>query len=100
MAIIAVVVLNISRVLLALEENSGPNTVTALAVILSSGILFGFTYLATKGRERSASTVSLLSVAGIIVILAGFVGAESIQEEEDHKRDEAAEASGEQRSPT
>ena len=50
LALIAVVVLNISRVLLALEERSGPNTVTALAVILSSGILFGFTYFRHPGQ--------------------------------------------------
>jgi plastocyanin len=90
LAIIVVVVLNISRVLLALEERSGPNTVTALAVVISSGILFGFTYFASRGQERSAGTVSLLSVTGIMVILAGFVGAEAIKEEEDHKREEAA----------
>jgi plastocyanin len=90
LAIIVVVVLNISRILLALEERSGPNTVTALAVILSSGVLFGFTYFASRGQERSAGTVSLLSVTGIMVILAGFVGAEAIKEEEDHKREEAA----------
>ena len=44
LAIIVVVVLNISRVLIALEERSGPNPVTALAIILASGILFTFTY--------------------------------------------------------
>ena len=91
LAIIVVVVLNISRVLLALEERSGPNTVTALAVILSSGILFGFTYFSTRGEERSAGSISLMSVAGIMVILAGFVGAEAIHEDEEKERAEAAE---------
>lgn len=92
LAIIVVVVLNISRVLLALEERSGPNTVTVLAVILSSGILFGFTYFSTRGQERSAGSISLMSVAGIMVILAGFVGAEAIHEDEEEKRAEAAAA--------
>jgi plastocyanin len=90
LAIIVVVVMNISRVLLALEERSGPNTVTVLAVILSSGILFGFTYFATQGKERSAGSISLMSVAGIMVILAGFVGAEAIHEDEEKERAHAA----------
>ena len=83
LAIIVVVVLNVSRVLLALEERSGPNTVTALAVILSSGILFGFTYFSSRGEEKSTASVSLMSVAGIMVILAGYFGAEAIHEEEE-----------------
>jgi plastocyanin len=91
LAIIAVVVLNISRVLLALEERSGPNTVTAVAVIVSSGILFGFTYFSSKGKERSAGSMGLLSVVGIMVILAGFVGFEAIQEDLDKERAKAAE---------
>jgi plastocyanin len=82
LAIIVVVVLNISRVLLALEERSGPETVTAIAVIIASGILFGFTYFSSRGEERSPASVSLMSVAGLIVILAGFFGAEAIHEDE------------------
>jgi plastocyanin len=85
LAIIVVVVLNISRVLLALEERSGPKTVTALAVIIASGILFGFTYFSARGEERSPASLSLMSVAGIMVILAGFFGAEAIHEDEQEK---------------
>ena len=78
LAIIVVVVLNISRVLLALEERSGPKTVTALAIIIASGILFGFTYFSARGEEKSTASLSLMSVAGIMVVLAGFFGAEAI----------------------
>src|ERR1044072_8549424 len=86
LAIIVVVVLNISRVLLALEERSGPHTVVAIAFILSAGILFGCTWFASQGGEgRSVGSVSLLSVAGIMVIIAGFIGFESMQEEADKK---------------
>jgi plastocyanin len=85
LAIIAVVVLNISRVLLALEERSGPHTVTAVAVIVASAVLFGFTWYASKG-ERSTGNMSLLSVAGIMVIIAGFIGFEAIQEDQDKER--------------
>lgn len=91
LAIIAVVVLNISRLLLALEEESGPETVTALAVILSSGILFGFTWYSAKGDEaRSSSSVALMSLAGIMVLGAGFFGAEFIHENEEEERAHAA----------
>jgi len=88
LAIIVVVVLNVSRVLLALEERSGPHTVVAIAVILSAGILFGCTWFASQGEERSVGSMSLLSVAGIMVIIAGFIGFESMQEEADKKREE------------
>ena len=91
MAIIAVVVLNISRLLLALEEESGPETVTAVAIIVASGILFGFTWYSSKSDEaRSSSSLALMSVAGITVLIAGFFGAEFIHEEEQHKKEEAA----------
>jgi plastocyanin len=98
LAIIVVVVLNVSRILLALEERSGPHTVVAVAVILSAAILFGFTYFSTQGEERSVGSMSLLSVAGIMVIIAGFIGFESMQEEADKKREEAK-ASAEQNKP-
>ena len=98
LAIIVVVVLNVSRVLLALEERSGPHTVVAIAVILSAGILFGFTWFSSQGEERSVGSMSLLSVAGIMIIIAGFVGFESLQEEADKRREEAK-AAAEQNKP-
>ena len=97
LAIIAVVVLNVSRVLLALEDRSGPHTVTAVAIILASGILFGFAYFSSRSDEqRSPASVSLMSVAGIVVVLAGFFGADAIHEDEqkaEAKAKAAAEAS-------
>src|SRR5207302_619829 len=56
LAINAMVVLNISRVLLALEERSGPHTVVAVAIIIASSVLFGCTYMSSRGEERSAGT--------------------------------------------
>src|SRR5207253_8398635 len=91
LAIIAVVVLNISRVLLALEERSGPHTVVAVAIIIASSLLVGCTYMSSRGEERSAGTMSLLSVAGIMVIIAGFIGFEAIQEDATEEK-QAAEA--------
>src|SRR5215210_1594503 len=96
MAIIAVVVLNISRLLLALEEESGPETVTAVAIIVASGILFGFAWFSSKSDEaRSSSSLALMSVAGITVLIAGFFGAEFIHEEEQNQKEEAAKAAEE-----
>jgi len=90
LAIIVVIVLNISRVLLALEDRSGPHTVTAIAIIIASGVLFGFTYFSARGdEERSPASVSLMSVAGIIVILAGFFGADAIHEDEQKAKEKA-----------
>jgi plastocyanin len=91
MAVIAVVVLNISRVLIALEERSGPNTVTALATILSSGILFGFAWYSSRGAEKSTGSLTLMSMAGIMVLIAGYFGAEAIHETEEEERAHAKE---------
>jgi plastocyanin len=90
LAIIAVIVLNISRVLLALEERSGPHTVVVVAIVVASTILFGCTYFASRSEERSAGNMSLLSVAGIMIIAAGFIGFEAIQEDTTKANEEAA----------
>jgi plastocyanin len=91
LAVIAVLVLNISRVLIALEERSGPNTVTALATILSSAVLFVFTYYSSRSGERSTGSVTMLSLAGVVVLAAGYFGAEAIHETEEEERAHAAE---------
>lgn len=82
LAVIVVVVLNVSRILLALEERSGPHTVVVIALILASAVLFGFTYASSRSDERSNGAMSLLSVAGILVIIAGFVGYEAMAEDQ------------------
>jgi len=86
MAIIVVVVLNVSRILLALEERSGPHTVVAVAIIMAAAVLFGFTYASSRGEGMSSGAMSLMSVAGIMVIIAGFIGFEAIQEDETNAR--------------
>src|SRR5579884_401602 len=89
LALIAVVVLNISRILLALEERSGPHTVVVIALIIASAVLFGFTYASSRSEERSTGAMSLLSVAGILVVIAGFVGYEAMAEDQaaEHKKE-------------
>ena len=99
LAIIAVVVLNISRVLLALEERSGPHTVVALAVIIASAVLFGCTYIASKGEERSGGSMALLSVAGLVLVLAGFTGFEAIAEDQKIEKDKEKAAAATEAKP-
>jgi plastocyanin len=93
LAVIVVVVLNISRILLALEERSGPHTVVIIALIIAAAVLFCFTYASSRSEERSTSAMSLLSVAGILVVIAGFIGYEAMAEtqgEEAAKKKAAA----------
>src|SRR5581483_7894132 len=80
LAVIVVVVLNISRILLALEERSGPHTVVVGALIIAAGVLFGFTYASSRNEERSTGAMSLLSIVGILVVIAGFIGYEAMAE--------------------
>ncbi len=91
LAIIVVVVLNVSRVLLAIEERSGANTATALAIILASSVLFGFTYFSVRGEQKSTASVSLMSMAGLTVIMAGYFGAEAIHEHDLEAKKKAEE---------
>jgi len=96
LAVIVVVVLNISRILLALEERSGPHTVVVVALIIAAAVLFGFTYASSRNEERSTGAMSLLSVAGILVVIAGFIGYEAMAEtqgEEAAKKKAAAQVS-------
>jgi plastocyanin len=89
LALIAIVVLNISRILLALEERSGPHTVVIGALIIASAVLFGFTYASTRNEERSTGAMSLLSVVGILVVIAGFIGYEAMAEDQTKAAEKA-----------
>jgi|GEM_PF-1040103 len=95
LAVIVVVVLNISRILLALEERSGPHTVVVGALIIAAGVLFGFTYASSRNEERSTGAMSLLSIVGILVVIAGFIGYEAMAETqgEEAAKNKAAAAS-------
>jgi plastocyanin len=94
LAVIVVVVLNISRVLLALEERSGPHTVVAVAILIAAGILFGFSWFSSRGEERTAGSMSLLSVVGIMVIIAGFIGFEALAEDQAKEKAKEKAAAG------
>lgn len=86
LAIIAVIVLNVSRVLIALEERNSADAATAMAVVLSSITLFGFTYMSARGEARSSGNTVVLALSGLLVLFGGVVGAEAIQEKVDEEK--------------
>lgn len=87
--VIVIVVLNFSRILLAVEERGGEMVATAVAIIVASGVLFGSAWFSARGEERSGRNISALVGAGLVLVMAGIVGAEAIEEE---RREAAAEA--------
>jgi plastocyanin len=89
--VIVIVVLNFSRILLAVEERGSETLATTLAIIVASAVLFGASWFSARGEERSGSNVSALVGAGMVLVLAGVVGAEAIEEERKHAAAEAAE---------
>ncbi len=94
--IIVIVVLNFSRVLLAVEERGSETLATTLAIIVASGVLFGAAWISSKGEHRSGGNIGALIVSGLLLVTAGAVGAEAIQEEREHEAArEAAEDVGE-----
>ena len=85
-AVIVFIVLNMSRVLLALEERVNATVTTAVAIMIASTILFGAAYISAKGEEtRSSANLSVLATAGIVLLVAGFIGFEAIQEKHDEE---------------
>lgn len=90
MGVIGVVVLNLSRILLALEERGSPTLATTVAIVMASAVLFGCAWISARGEERrSGGNIGTLVVSGLVLLTAGAVGAEAIQEEhEKHAAEE------------
>jgi plastocyanin len=91
--VIVIIVLNFSRILLAVEERGSEAVATAIAIVAASSVLFGAAWFSARGEERSGRNVSALVGAGLVLVMAGVVGAEAIEEE---RRDAAAEAAREE----
>lgn len=89
--VIVIIVLNFSRILLAVEERGSETLATMLAIIVASAVLFGASWFSARGEERSGRNVSALVGAGMVLVLAGVVGAEAIEEERRHAAAEAGE---------
>jgi plastocyanin len=89
--VIVIVVLNFSRVLLAVEERGSEAVATAIAIIVAASVLFGAAWISSQGEHRSGGNIGALIMSGLLLVTAGAVGAEAIQEERDKKAAEAAE---------
>ena len=68
LAIIVVVVLNVSRVLLALEERSGPDTVVAVAIIVAAAFCSS-SWIASAPKNPARTT--MIPAADMRLTLAG-----------------------------
>lgn len=90
LAVIAVVVLNISRMLIALEERNSANFATAMAIVVGSVVLGVFTYISAVGEQRSKNNAAVLAMSGVLVLFGGLVGYEAIREKEEAEHAEAA----------
>jgi plastocyanin len=84
-AVIVFIVLNMSRVLLALEERVNATVTTAVAIMIASAILFGAAHISAKGETRSSANLSVMATAGIVLLVAGFIGYEAIQEKQNEE---------------
>ncbi len=88
--VIVIVVLNFSRILLAVEERGSETLATTIAIIVASAVLFGAAWISSRGEQRSGGNIGALVVSGVLVVTAGTVGAEAIQEEREHEAAKAA----------
>ncbi|MGH9000833.1 MAG: plastocyanin/azurin family copper-binding protein [Acidimicrobiia bacterium] len=93
LAVIVVVVLNFSRMLIALEERYSPEWSTAFAIIVGASVLFACAYFASRRMIRSTGHPMVLASAGIVVVFGGLTGAEAIY---DHEQEEKAHAEEEE----
>jgi plastocyanin len=88
LAIIVVVVLNFSRVLLAVEGE----VATIVAILVASSVLFGCAYVSSRDEEgRSATNLGVLAVAGMVLVFSGLAGLARINEERSEAAAEKAE---------
>jgi plastocyanin len=88
LAIIVVVVLNFSRVLLAVEGE----VATIIAILVASSVLFGCAYVSSRDEEgRSATNLGVLAVAGMVLVFSGLAGLARINEEKSEAAAEKAE---------
>lgn len=77
LAVIVVVVLNFSRVLLALEGE----VATIVAILTASAVLFGCAWFSSRGEARSPANVGVLAVAGMLLVFSGLTAMAKINEE-------------------
>ena len=90
LAVIAFVVLNVSRILLAMEETASANMATLTALIVASAVLFGSAYFAQQPGDRSTANVGALLMSGSLLLVGGIVGFAAVQEDDHGEGEEVA----------
>jgi plastocyanin len=85
-AILVLLIFNISRILLWLEEENSPNVATVGAIIAGSAVFFGCVYFAKQIQARTAG----FSVLGFSVLGLVFFGGYGMGATDNHGAEEAA----------
>src|SRR5688500_6002442 len=85
-AVLVLLIVNISRVLLWLEEENSPNVATVGAIVAGSAVFFGCTYFAKQIQARMAG----FSVLGFSVIGLIFFGGYGMGAIDNRGAEEAA----------
>jgi plastocyanin len=94
---IAVMVLNISRVLIAIEESNSKGLATLLACVVSGAVLGGCVYMASREAERRQHRLAgPMAFLGLVILASGIWGFWAIEVRADaEKAHEEAEAGAE-----
>jgi len=71
--VVAIVVFNFSRVLVALEEKKSANVATTAAILAAAGVLFACYYFASRRQARGAG-LSVLATAAFLLMFGGGYG--------------------------
>lgn len=85
LAVIAFSVLNVSRVLIAIEESNSPGLVTLLASLIAGAIFLSSAYMSTKEAERRKhNSGGILAMSGVVLLVCGLWGYQAIEAREGH----------------
>ena len=71
--VVAMVVFNFSRVLVALEERRSANVATTAAILAAAGVLFACHFFASRRQARTAG-LSVLAAAAFVLMFGGGYG--------------------------
>jgi plastocyanin len=78
--VILIAVLNFSVILLALKERASAVAATVVSLLAATAVLIVAARFSWD-EDRSRRSLTVLATAGLVLILAGTVGAEAIEEE-------------------
>ncbi|MGH9035527.1 MAG: cupredoxin domain-containing protein [Acidimicrobiia bacterium] len=91
---IVVVVFNLSRILLLLEERRSATVATMLAIAAATGVLGVITWLATSRSQSRTAGMSVFACTGLVLVFAGGYSFGAAGEGEGHGEEKAPVAKG------